>query len=133
LSIKVTLLLQSNSEEVERTSFVQHQSRNARDKIKSVDNLDNAADELSSEAETVLANMDASMKEVLYVSGWTALDTNSFCLIGLLPRIIRTSQHELFSGNAPYLAAIGGLTSGPVGGGRQGIFSIPCHGAISYP
>jgi hypothetical protein len=71
-----------------------------------------------SQSRNVLANMDTSMKEVLYASGWTALDTNSFCLIGLLPRMHHSDQHELFSGDAPYLAAIGGLASGPVGGGR---------------
>jgi hypothetical protein len=35
--------------------------------------------------------MDAAVKEVLYASGWSAPDTDSFCLTGLLPRIIRAS------------------------------------------
>jgi hypothetical protein len=39
------------------------------------------------------------MKEILYASGWAAQDTDSFCLIGLLPRIIRSTMslyQELF-------------------------------------
>jgi hypothetical protein len=72
--------------------------RNALDKIKNIKDLNNAADELASEAETVLANMDAAVKEVLYASaavkevlyasGWAATDTDLFCLTGLLPCII---------------------------------------------
>jgi hypothetical protein len=74
-------------------------SKNTMEKIKTIEDCNTAADELSCEAETVLANMDASMKEILYASGWAAQDTDSFCLIGLLPRIIRSTMslyQELF-------------------------------------
>jgi hypothetical protein len=62
------------------------------EKIKTIEDCNTAANELSCEAETVLANMDASMKEILYAAGWAVQDTDSFCLIGLLPRIIRATM-----------------------------------------
>jgi hypothetical protein len=67
-------------------------SKNTLEKVKTIEDCNTAADELSCEAETVLANMDASMKEILYAAGWAAQDTDSFCLIGLLPRIIRATM-----------------------------------------
>jgi hypothetical protein len=67
-------------------------SKNTLEKIKTIEDCNTAADELSCESETVLANMDAAMKEILYAAGWAAQDTNSFCLIGLLPRIIRATM-----------------------------------------
>jgi hypothetical protein len=32
--------------------------------------------------------MDSALKEILYNAGWTAEDSVSFCILGLLPRII---------------------------------------------
>jgi hypothetical protein len=74
-------------------------SKNTMEKIKTIEDCNTAVDELSCEAETVLANMDTSMKEILYAAGWAVQDTDSFCLIGLLPRIIRATMslyQELF-------------------------------------
>jgi hypothetical protein len=44
-------------------------SKNTMEKIKTIEDCNTAADELSCKAETVLANMDASMKEILYAAG----------------------------------------------------------------
>jgi hypothetical protein len=62
--------------------------KNTMEKIKTIEDCNTAANELSCKAETSLANMDASMKGILYASSWAAQDVDSFCLIGLLPGII---------------------------------------------
>jgi hypothetical protein len=66
-------------------------SRNAQDQLKTVDDLNSAAEELSGQFDNITSNMDSALKEILYNAGWTAEDSVSFCILGLLPRIIRAS------------------------------------------
>jgi hypothetical protein len=66
-------------------------SRNALNQLKTVDDLNSAAEELSGQFNNVTRIMDSALKEILYNAGWTAEDSVSFCISGLLPRIIRAS------------------------------------------
>jgi hypothetical protein len=66
-------------------------TRNALDKIKTVDDLNSAAEELSGQSDNVTNNMDSAFKEILYNAGWSPSDSDSFCMTGLLPRLIRSS------------------------------------------
>jgi hypothetical protein len=53
-----------------------------------VDDLNSAAEELSGQFDNNNSNMDSALKAILYNTGWTAEDLVSFCISGLLPRII---------------------------------------------
>jgi hypothetical protein len=66
-------------------------SRNALDQLKTVDDLNSAAEEVSGQFDNVTSSMDSALKEILYNAGWTAEDSVLFCISGLLPRIIRAS------------------------------------------
>jgi hypothetical protein len=67
-------------------------SRNALDKIKTIDDLSASTEELSGQRDKVLSNMEAAMREVLFNAGWTKEDADVYCEAGLLPRIIRRSM-----------------------------------------
>jgi hypothetical protein len=66
-------------------------SRNALDQLKTVEELNSAAEELSGKFDNVTNNMESATKEILYNDGWTPEDADSFCISGLLPCIIRSS------------------------------------------
>jgi hypothetical protein len=63
-------------------------SRNALDKIKTIEDIQAAVDEIGSEREKVCQNMNGAIREVLYNAGWTQEDAELYCEAGLLPRII---------------------------------------------
>jgi hypothetical protein len=62
--------------------------KNALNKIKTTDNLQNATKEISSMMATVLSNKEACFLEILYNTGWTTADANLWITAGLLPRMI---------------------------------------------
>jgi hypothetical protein len=66
-------------------------SRNALDQLKTVEDLNSAAEDLSGQFDNITSNMESAIKEILYNAGWTPEDLDSFCILGLLPRIIRSS------------------------------------------
>jgi hypothetical protein len=72
------------------------QAWNALDKIKTVDDLNEAAEELSSQTDNVLTNMDSAIKEILFNVGWTAQDANAYCMSGLLPRLMQQSLQTFY-------------------------------------
>jgi hypothetical protein len=63
--------------------------RNAIDKIKSAEDLFDAADELGSQSDKVLQSFEASLQEILYGQGWSKEDVELFIALGLLPRIVQ--------------------------------------------
>jgi hypothetical protein len=63
-------------------------TRNALDKLLTVEDLHQASEELSGQLENVNSNMESAIKEILYNAGWTPEDADSFCVSGLLPRIV---------------------------------------------
>jgi hypothetical protein len=66
-------------------------TRNALDKLLTVEDLNLASEELTGQFDNVTNNMESAIKEILYNAGWTPEDAESFCVSGLLPRIIRSS------------------------------------------
>jgi hypothetical protein len=66
-------------------------SRNTLDQLKTVDDLNSAVKGLSQQFNNATNNMESAIKEIIYNAGWTAEDSVSFCISGLLPRIIRSS------------------------------------------
>jgi hypothetical protein len=72
------------------------QGRNALDKIKTVDDLNEAAEELSSQTDNVLTNMDSAIKEILFNVGWTSRDADAYCMLGLLPRLMQQSLQTFY-------------------------------------
>jgi hypothetical protein len=65
-------------------------TRNALDKIKTAEDLDEATDELISQNDNVFSNMEASLQDILFTAGWTVADSEFYCSAGLLPRINKT-------------------------------------------
>jgi hypothetical protein len=63
--------------------------KNALEKVKTVEDLNNATEEISSMRGTVLSNMESAFREVLYNNGWTTNDADLWITAGLLPKIIR--------------------------------------------
>jgi hypothetical protein len=72
------------------------QARNALERIKTVEDLNEAAKELSSQTVNVLTNMDSAMKEILFNVGWTSQDAEAYCMSGLLPRLMRQSLQTFY-------------------------------------
>jgi hypothetical protein len=72
------------------------QARSALEKIKTVEDLNEAAEELSSQTENVLANMDSAIKEILFIVGWTSQDAEAYCMSGLLPELMRQSLQTFY-------------------------------------
>jgi hypothetical protein len=66
-------------------------TRNALDKLQTVEDLNLADEELSGKFDNVTNNMESAIKEIMYNAGWTPEDAESFCISGLLPRIIHFS------------------------------------------
>jgi hypothetical protein len=66
-------------------------TRNALDNLKTVNDLNVAAEELSGQFDNVTSNMESAVKAILYNAGWTPEDSDSYCISGLLPRIVRSS------------------------------------------
>jgi hypothetical protein len=54
------------------------QAPNALEKTKTIDDLNIAAEELSSQPENVLFNMDSAIKEILFNMGWTSHDAATY-------------------------------------------------------
>jgi hypothetical protein len=50
--------------------------KNALEKVKTVEDLNDATEEISSMRGTVLSNMESAFREVLYNSGWTTTDAD---------------------------------------------------------
>jgi hypothetical protein len=63
--------------------------KNALEKVKTVEDLNGATEEISSMRGTVLSNMESAFREVLYNNGWTTNDADLWITAGLLPKIIR--------------------------------------------
>jgi hypothetical protein len=66
-------------------------TRNALDKIKTVNDLNSAAEELSGQFDNVTNNMNYAFKEILYKAEWSPNDSDSYCMPGLLSGLIRSS------------------------------------------
>jgi hypothetical protein len=64
-------------------------SRNAIDKIKTTEDLYDAADEIGSQSDKVLQSYEASIQEILYTQGWAPADVDQYISSGLLPRIVQ--------------------------------------------
>jgi hypothetical protein len=64
-------------------------TRNAMDKIKTIEDLYDAADELGSQADKVLQSFEASIQEILYSEGWARDNVDQYVSTGLLPRIVQ--------------------------------------------
>jgi hypothetical protein len=64
-------------------------SRNAIDKIKTVEDLYDAADEIGSQSDKVLQSYEASIQEILFTQGWAQADVDLYVSSGLLPRIVQ--------------------------------------------
>jgi hypothetical protein len=58
-------------------------------KIKTIEDLYDAADELGSQADKVLQSFEASILELLYSKGWARDDVDQYVITGLLPRIVQ--------------------------------------------
>ena len=81
---------------VARDTQWQAKNRNALDRIKTLEDLINGTEELSSQRARVMANMCSNMCEVLMKAGWTLGDSKMFVEAGLLPRIIRATMEYYF-------------------------------------
>jgi hypothetical protein len=64
-------------------------ARNAMDKIKSIEDVYDAAEELGSQSDKVFQSFESSIQEILYSQGWTRDDVDLYLASGLLPRIIQ--------------------------------------------
>jgi hypothetical protein len=64
-------------------------NRNALDKIKTMEDLYDAADEISSQSDKVLQSYEAATQEILFVQGWAKPDVDMYVSAGLLPRIVQ--------------------------------------------
>jgi hypothetical protein len=60
-------------------------SRSALDKVKTMEDLFDATDEIGSQSDKVLQSFHASVQEILYSQGWTPDDVNVYLGSGLLP------------------------------------------------
>jgi hypothetical protein len=72
------------------------QAQNILNKLKTINDLNSSSEELSSQTENVLSNMDSAIKEILFNAGWTLKDADAFCMSGLLPQIIRHSIQTFY-------------------------------------
>jgi hypothetical protein len=64
-------------------------TRNALDKVKSMEDLFDATDEIGSQSDKVMQSFHASVQEILYSQGWSTEDVNLYLGSGLLPRIVQ--------------------------------------------
>jgi hypothetical protein len=105
-----------SSFEARRAGFVardtqwQAKNRNALDRIKTLEDLINGTEELSTQRDRVMSNMGSNMCEVLMKAGWTSSDSKMFVEAGLLPRIIRATMDQYFY----LLLHLRHLSAGPV-------------------
>jgi hypothetical protein len=95
---------------VARDTQWQAKNRNALDRIKTLEDLINGTEELSTQRDRVMSNMGSNMCEVLMKAGWTLPDSKMFVEAGLLPRIIRATMDHYFY----LLLHLRHLSSGPV-------------------
>jgi hypothetical protein len=75
-------------------------TRNALDKIKTADDLSEAAEEISSQSDSVYQSFEGSVREILYNQGWAKSDVDLYLAAGLLPRIVQRTlflYYELYS------------------------------------
>jgi hypothetical protein len=64
-------------------------SHNAIDKVKTMEDLYDAADEIGSQSDKVLQSFEANLQEILYGQGWGTEDVELYIALGLLPRIVQ--------------------------------------------
>jgi hypothetical protein len=64
-------------------------SRNALDKIRTMEDVFDTAEEIGSQSDKVLSSFEASMQEILYSQGWVKDDVDTYVASGLLPRIVQ--------------------------------------------
>jgi hypothetical protein len=62
-------------------------TRNALDKIKTMDDIFDAAEEIGSQSDKVMTSFEASIQEIIYAQGWSKDDVDLYVASGLLPRI----------------------------------------------
>jgi hypothetical protein len=75
-------------------------TRNALDKIKTAEDLSEAAEEISSQSDSVYQSFEGSVREILYNQGWAKADVDLYLAAGLLPRIVQRTlflYYELYS------------------------------------
>jgi hypothetical protein len=105
-----------SSFESRHAGFVAHdtqwqaKNRNALDRIKTLADLINGTEELSTQRERVMANMGSNMCEVLMKAGWTLSGSKMFVEAGLLPRVIHATMDQYFY----LLLHLRHLSTGPV-------------------
>jgi hypothetical protein len=64
-------------------------NRNAIDKVKTMEDLYDADDEIGSQSEKVLQGFEATLQEILFCQGWSTEDVDLYIASGLLPRIVQ--------------------------------------------
>jgi hypothetical protein len=62
-------------------------TRNALDKIRTMDDVFDVAEEIGSQSNKVITSFEAGLQEILYAQGWTKDDVDLYVASGLLPRI----------------------------------------------
>jgi hypothetical protein len=62
---------------------------NAIDKIRMMEDLYDAADEIGSQLDKVLQGFEASVQEILFTQGWTKTDVAVYVVSGLLLQIVQ--------------------------------------------
>ncbi len=82
---------------VPRDTQWQAKNRNALDRMKTLQDLVDGTEELSTQQDRVMKNMGSNMCEVLLKAGWILPDAKMFVEAGLLPRIIRTTMQYYFN------------------------------------
>jgi hypothetical protein len=74
-------------------------SQNALDKISTMAEVFDAADEIGSQFDKVMGSFEVSIQEILYSQGWAKDDVDVYVASGLLPRIVQrqlTLYYKLF-------------------------------------
>jgi hypothetical protein len=62
-------------------------TRNALDKIRTMDDVFDAAEEIGSQSDKIMTSFEAGIQEILYAQGWSKDDVDLYVVSGLLPRI----------------------------------------------
>jgi hypothetical protein len=63
--------------------------RNALDKIRTMDDIFDAAEEIGSQSDKVITSFEASIQEILFTQGWAKDDVEMYVSSGRLPRIVQ--------------------------------------------
>jgi hypothetical protein len=69
------------------------------DKIKTREDVYEAAEEIGSQSDKVLSSFNASIQEIMYAQGWALGDVELYLASGLLPRIVQRTlalYYELY-------------------------------------